>query len=240
MAVMNEMVSTHVSDDIAFSILSKFPLKSFKRFECVRKSWSLLFENHHFMTMIHNNFLSNSLCRSYNDGSSLILTESKRCEADIFYSLAGERFEKKVKLDFSNPFEKNYDIGIFGFGSISGILCLHQYDDDHHDQIVLWNPTTQTIKLLPPNEVELAEASIPDEHKDLLVICVMSCLHGFGYDLSINDYKVIRYIEVSIESTGYSRDEEKLNRLNLYWSVGLGIGQTGLQGPTTWPVYEKG
>jgi len=35
-AVMNEMVSTQVSDDIAFSILSKFPLKSFERFECVR------------------------------------------------------------------------------------------------------------------------------------------------------------------------------------------------------------
>ena len=112
--VTNEMVSTRVYDDIALSILSKLSLKSFKRFECVRISWSLLFENHHFMTMIHSNFLSNSFRCSYYDGGSLVLTKSKR---DVFYSLAGERFEKKVKLDFSNPFEENNDIGIFGFGT---------------------------------------------------------------------------------------------------------------------------
>ncbi|RHN52562.1 putative F-box associated interaction domain-containing protein [Medicago truncatula] len=137
------------------------------------------------MTMFCSNFLSNSLRRSYYDGASLILTESKGNESDVFYSLAGEKFEKKVKLDFSNPFEENYDIGIFGFGSISGILCLHQYDEEDHDQILLWNPATQTIKLLPPSEVEEAESYIPD----LLDIYVMSRLHGFGYDLVKNDYK---------------------------------------------------
>jgi len=78
------------------------------------QSWSLLFENHHFMTMFCSNLLYNSLRRSYYDGGSLILSESKH---DVFYSLAGERFEKKVKLDFSNPFEENNDIGIFGFGT---------------------------------------------------------------------------------------------------------------------------
>ena len=213
-ALMNEMVSTHVCDDIAFSILSKLPLKSFKRFECVRKSWSLLFENHHFMTMIRSNFLSNSLRRSYYDGRSLILTESK---PDVFYSLAGERFRKKVKLDFSNPFEENYDIGIFGFGSISGILCLHQYGDDDRDQIVLWNPTTQTIKLLPPSEVELAESFIPDEARDLHDVYVLARLRGFGYDLVINDYKVIRHIEVCMWPCGYSSDLEKLNNSDLSW-----------------------
>jgi hypothetical protein len=59
-AVTNEKVSTYISDDLSFSILSKLPLKSFKRFQCVRKSWSLLYENHHFMSIFRSDFLSNS------------------------------------------------------------------------------------------------------------------------------------------------------------------------------------
>jgi len=170
-AVTNEMVSTYVCDDIAFSILSKLPLKSFKRFECIHKSWSLLFKNHHFMTMFCSNFLSNSPLSSCSDGASLILKECKFFEDDVFYSLAGERFEKKVKLYFSNLFEDNYDIGIFGFGSISGMLCVHY---DEHDHIVLWNRATQTIKPVPPSKVELAESFINDEDTDFLEIYVMS------------------------------------------------------------------
>jgi hypothetical protein len=65
----NEKVSnTNISDDIAFSILSKLPFKSFKRFEYVCKSWSLLFENHLFMNMFRNNLLSNS----YYGGASIV------------------------------------------------------------------------------------------------------------------------------------------------------------------------
>jgi len=56
----NEKVSTFIHDDITFSILSKLPLKSLKRFECVRKSWSLLFENPLFMNLVRNNFLSDN------------------------------------------------------------------------------------------------------------------------------------------------------------------------------------
>jgi molecular chaperone HtpG len=202
-AVMNEVVSTYVCDDIAFSILSKLPLKSFKRFESARKSWSLLFENHHFMTMFGSNFLSNSSHCSCYDGESLILKECKYSEDDVFYSLAGERFEKKVKLDFSNLFEDNDDIGIFGFGSISGMLCVH----DVYDHIVLWNRATQTIKSVPPSEVELAESFITDEDIDFLEIDVKPRIHGFGYDLVINDYKIIRHTNVSIMSSGkYSGD----------------------------------
>lgn len=47
----NEKVRNHIHDDIAFSILSKLPLKSLKRFEYVRKSWSQLLENPQFMSM---------------------------------------------------------------------------------------------------------------------------------------------------------------------------------------------
>jgi hypothetical protein len=67
----NETLSnTYIFDDIAFYILSKLPLKSFKRFESVRKSWSFLSENTHFMNMFHNNYLSSN---SHYAGASLFL-----------------------------------------------------------------------------------------------------------------------------------------------------------------------
>jgi molecular chaperone HtpG len=227
-AVTNEKVSTYISDDLSFSILSKLPLKSFKRFQCVRKSWSLLYENHHFMSIFRSDFLSNSPRCSYYNGSSIILMDFKH-NKDVFYSFTGERFENKVKLDLSNPFKENLDVEILGFGSISGILCLHRhyYDNSDNKQIALWNPVTQTIKCLPPSEIELAGLSIPADHTDISSIYVMTLLHGFGYDHAINDYKVIRYIEVMIELSG---------RCELEDYISVGFSGTNI-GPS-WEIYS--
>jgi F-box interacting protein len=48
----------------------------------------------------------------------------------------------------------------------------------------LWNPTTQTTKLLPLSPFA----------KDFESFTVWYYLNGFGYDDLINDYKVIRYV----------------------------------------------
>ncbi|QCD79502.1 molecular chaperone HtpG [Vigna unguiculata] len=61
----------HITDDLVFSILSKLPLKSLKRFGCVRRSWTLLFENSHVMNLIRNNFIRNH--QSYYDDTHLFL-----------------------------------------------------------------------------------------------------------------------------------------------------------------------
>jgi molecular chaperone HtpG len=53
-------MALYIADDIAFSILSKLPDKSLKRFSCVRKSWSRLFENSNFINMFRKNLVSKS------------------------------------------------------------------------------------------------------------------------------------------------------------------------------------
>ncbi|RHN48684.1 putative F-box domain-containing protein [Medicago truncatula] len=168
----NENVSNYIHDDITFSIISKLPLKSFKRFECVRKLWSLLSENHHFMNMFRDNFFSNLHSCSYYDQSSLILKVYEPHQ-EVLYFLSGQRFENKVKLDYSNPSAHPFDFRIFGFGSINGTLCLHEYDN--YGKIVLWNPSTQAIKFIPLSLVELVESSISDAGEDLVSI-LMFCL----------------------------------------------------------------
>jgi len=189
LASTKEMVSNkYIPDDIHFSILSKLPFKSLKRFESVRKSWSLLFENTHFMNMFRNNLLSNS----YYDGASLLLRVSEN-HKEVFYSLSGERFENKVKLDWFVSCEDHFIFRIFGFGSINATLCLYDFSNDNHGNIVLWNPSTHTIKFLPPSPaLGLYDDSISGEAMDSDDIFYY--LHGFGYDDVINDYKVIRNI----------------------------------------------
>ncbi|MCH87173.1 F-box protein [Trifolium medium] len=218
-AVTNKKVSKYIPEEISFSILSKLPVKSLKQFECVQKSWSLLFENHYFMNMFRNNFLS------YSDPASLMVRvfENKK---QVFYHFYGEKYENKVKLDWLNSSEEvDNCTSMFGFGSVNGTLCLKGYVN--YGQIVLWNPTTQTTKVLPPGE---AESSIPDNAKDYADVCVLSYLHGFGYDHVRNDYKVIRYVDVFIESVGeYTEDLEEI--------ISLGRMIDTKFGPS-WEIYS--
>jgi len=52
--------SSHIPDDLTFSILSKLPIKSLTRFAFVQKSWSLLFQNSIFMNTFCTNFFFKS------------------------------------------------------------------------------------------------------------------------------------------------------------------------------------
>lgn len=195
MAPTNEKVNKYIPNDLAFSVLSKLSLKSLKRFECVCKSWTLLFENPNFVSMYRNNFISSHIS-NYDDTSLLlqeIISPFTKEEYSMFYLLSGERFENKVKLDLPPPFyEDGYDIKILGSGSINGTLCLTQ----RNTPFVLWNPANEEFKVIPLSPIEFVPP-YPAHFWDRL---------GFGYDHIRDDYKVIRNVGFYplIESTYYS------------------------------------
>lgn len=197
-AKKRKVSTTYIPDEIAFSILSKLPFKSIKRFECIRKAWSLLSEIPHFMNMFYKNLLSNSHRCPYYDGGSLLLRDFELGK-DVFYSISGERFENKVQLDFSNAYADRFKFRIFGFGSINGTFCLYQ--DYYYGKTLLWNPSTHEIKLVPSQD-ELVESSIEDV-VDFVSIHDTYYLHGFGYDNLRNDYKVICHVTITGEHAGY-------------------------------------
>ncbi|CAJ2634138.1 unnamed protein product [Trifolium pratense] len=177
-------VRNYISDDITFFILSKLPLKSLKRFECVCKSWALLFQNNYFLTMYHNNLMmSSSNC--YDDTYLVLHAEPKNDYyiSSEFYLLSGERLKNRVKIDWPPPFQE-YDSEIFILGSLSinGILCLKQKFDPH---LVLWNPATCEFKVVPLSPFN----STPPLRTPYYV------LHGFGYDSVTDDYKVIQFVD---------------------------------------------
>lgn len=179
----------HIHDDLAFSILSKLPLKSLKRFQCVRKSWSIVFENPNFMNLLRNHFLSNDNS-DYGDGDTFIFLS----EADLpvtrgaFYLLSNESFENRIKFALPPPFQEN-DCSLYVLSSvcINGILCIGQDTSRglvNSFRAVLWNPATSDFMVIPPSPDEY----VPPYRSPYFMF------HGFGYDHVKDGYKLIRYM----------------------------------------------
>lgn len=182
---MNENVRSYIPDDLVFCILSKLPLKSLKRFTCVHKTWSVLFENPTFMNKFRTDFLS--ISHPYYNDTSLLLQHMSvnECGYDTYCVslnlLSGERYQNRVKLDFPNPFkEEEPQFQILYSGSITGIFCLQSINSS--EDIVLWNPTTNEFKVLPYSSTYSVRPSTPTYHS----------IFGFGYDPINDDYKIIR------------------------------------------------
>jgi len=181
-ATMHQKVINHIHDDIALLILSKLPVKSLKRFRCVCKSWTLLFENTHFMSIYRNNLIARN--QVDHEGTSYLLQhamiDDHKYKTSLHF-LSSERSEKMVKLDYLPSFQKdNQDVEILSSRSINGILCICIYGFNEKT-LALWNPATEEFKIIPPSDIE----SEPYWYFGPLI-------HGFGYDHVQNDYKVIR------------------------------------------------
>ncbi|XP_058744972.1 F-box protein CPR1-like [Vicia villosa] len=179
-AHQNDKVSNYVNDDIAFSILSKLSWKSFKRFECVRKSWSLLSDDPTFMNVYRRNFLPKC---SYDDDTSLILHFDGH---EKLYSLSGEGFETTVELDWQ---DQNQDWKFLDFGCVNGILCFEQ---PIWHNILFWNPATLEFKFIPPSPSESLSSLLALNFDAEVTFTIDRDLHGFGYDCVGDDYKLIR------------------------------------------------
>ncbi|AET00944.1 putative F-box domain-containing protein [Medicago truncatula] len=220
---MQEKVGTYIHDDITFSILSKLPIKSLKRFGCVRKSWSLLFENPFFMNMVRTNLLSDD--PSYHHNVSLMLLR-QNLYGDIYtrvlYSFSGEKFENTAKLILPNPFQEGsetpyrfYRFEIFDFGGFNDFICVKCFlrskytpasKYESYARFALWNPTTEEFKVIPhsPNRIQPFAAN--GSH-DVINFYSFSYACGFGYDSRTDDYKMINYVMFlappSYECIGY-------------------------------------
>ena len=94
-----QRLMNHLPDDLIFFILSKLHLKSLKRFGCLQRSWTLLFENSHFMNLFHNSFICNNHS-SYGDTSLLL---SVTIDSTTLYSVSNEWFQNKEKICWPNP-----------------------------------------------------------------------------------------------------------------------------------------
>lgn len=172
----------HLPDDLLFSILSKLPLKSLKRFGCLQRSWNLLFENSHFMNLFRNNFICNN--HSFYDDTSLLLTLGTRyVNETTLYSFSDERFQNMEKMYWPKQLQEDHCNSFYTLGSssINGIICLY---DQFGEVAYLWNPSYNEVKVIPPSPFEPLQYGLPLVRK----------YQGFGYDCVRDDYIVIRNV----------------------------------------------
>lgn len=129
--VTNLKFGNHILDDIAFSILSKLPLKSFKSIWVHTQIldslvWKSTFHKH----VYQNSFIFNN--HSYYDNTYFLLSHSLiplTSEPFHFtlYILFYDRFENMVKLAWPPPFHKDEScIYILSLVSVNETLCLAQ------------------------------------------------------------------------------------------------------------------
>jgi F-box interacting protein len=144
------------------------------------------------MKMFRNNLLLSSQHCSYYDGASLLLNDI----GNGFYSLYGDKFENKVKLD--SPFRNHDSAHILGFGSINGLYFV--IENGNYNRLILWNPATPAAVKVIPSSMVFESLDLSDD--DFGMFYTSNYLNGFGYDDITDDYKVIQYVSVTGELVG--------------------------------------
>ena len=170
------MVSHYVPLELINSILPRLPVKALIRFLCVSKEWSALINSSNFIKKQLNHSIET------NSDRTLILKETIRNPPlqSRFFSVPyydNDQFGKVVQI--YQPLH-NWDILDF----CHGLVCLlfHKYKEK--DDIAIWNPLIRKYRKLPREPIGEPESSYDSFSR-----------FGFGYDLSNDDYKVVRIAE---------------------------------------------
>ncbi|KAL5724177.1 hypothetical protein ACHQM5_007469 [Ranunculus cassubicifolius] len=159
------MANPDLPFDLITNILTRLPPKSLLRFKSVSKPW--------YSLITHPNFIKSQI----NHSNSVNIPANIILRGCFLYSLTTNPPHKSLELDY--PYKTN-DGGVEILGSCNGLLCISTQDD----VICLWNPSTQEFKKLPETPIEfLGDA-----------FCCRNVLYGFGYDHTIDDYKVVRVV----------------------------------------------
>ncbi|XP_042509364.1 F-box protein CPR1-like [Macadamia integrifolia] len=187
-------------------ILTRLPVKSLLRFNCVCKTWCALITDPAFVKEHLNRSLAS------NSNLSLILgyyhhyfsVDLDACEQEAAVELDHPQeisLDSIYDYDLSNEVEGSCDISLGMYnsclrngvlGSCHGLLCISNSVVD----MFLWNPSIRTHHRLPNAPIELVRSDFPS-----LVA------HGLGYDPTTDDYKLIRIVQF-VDDDQYSCDSD--------------------------------
>ncbi|KAJ0082160.1 hypothetical protein Patl1_09781 [Pistacia atlantica] len=151
--------------DIIADILSRLPAKKLLCVKCVCKPWCHLIDGPDFIKL----HLEKSI--KYNTNQSLILKHSH------LYWVSLDSLESASEID--HPL-MCYNHSVKLLGSCHGLLCISNIVDD----MAFWNPSTRKHRVLPFMSLELRRYTGSS-------VCSV-CVFGFGYDITNDDYKLVR------------------------------------------------
>ncbi|XVE83789.1 hypothetical protein DITRI_Ditri16bG0115100 [Diplodiscus trichospermus] len=163
-------ITHQLPEDIVVDILARLPVKSLKRFRCVRKSWCSLIRSPQFISA-HYSFSKNRVYPLVKYGKHDDQTEGK----NVLSIISNQTLDIVGNLDIPSFTDEERSIYIRGY--CNGIICIWY----HHSDVLLWNIATKEFKTLPKCPFEFQ----PNFSNCVDVVCL-------GYDFKRDDYKVIR------------------------------------------------
>uniref|UniRef100_A0A7N0TQI1 F-box domain-containing protein n=1 Tax=Kalanchoe fedtschenkoi TaxID=63787 RepID=A0A7N0TQI1_KALFE len=196
-----------LATDVIPDILSLLPVKTLVRFRCVCRQWNSLIRDPMFIELHLNRTMSDiEETRRWR----FLLPEAHTCPLRSFRSLNCKNPDSVDDQDFilsvDYPRHKRTydDRHVRVVGSCNGLVCLlHKLN--HY---ILWNPSTGEFR------DDLATIVLPPGVTNPISSCFS---HGFGYDSTMDDYKIVRITNFIYPST-------KVHVLNL--------------GSNSWRVFE--
>ncbi|CAN1745526.1 F-box/kelch-repeat protein At3g06240 [Linum perenne] len=177
----------HLTEDIIIKILLYLPIAScIARFRCVCRSWRDLLSDPNFLRKI-------LFYQSSDDQKSLqILISGRRKDDPTFlYSVYSYETLRPITepISLMDMDGCNYHRVV---GCCNGIFCISRtwtnVRQSYAHTMLLWNPTTSEIKIIPPGPSHPA-------HSNHFALYLREDHLGFGYDPQTRDYKVVRVLE---------------------------------------------
>ncbi|XP_057503963.1 F-box/kelch-repeat protein At3g23880-like [Actinidia eriantha] len=162
---MDSQKFSYLTRDITVEILWRLPVNSLLRFRSVCKSWRSLISHPQFDKTHIGLVSTNTDFRN----DRLILRHRCHCpvlKSSSLYSALYEQPDIAVALDY--PFKGDKRFVYVVVGSCNGLVCIGY----GRNTVFLRNPSTRKSKKLPQ------------------VLCRFTLTYGFGYDESVDDYKV--------------------------------------------------
>ncbi|XP_055827047.1 F-box protein CPR1-like [Solanum dulcamara] len=224
-------------EEILMDILSRLPVKSLVRFNCVSKFWNTLISQPYFKKK-HLNHAKNQL-----SSQKLLSLPWPPNDADHnhlhFYSssLSLVQLVKDIRI-FDCPSNSNPREGIKVYCSCDGLFLIGIWTEPHVEQpsiLLIWNPSTRESTLLPHSKfmsLQLAHSSSDyDYDYDYEDGSDVGSTYGLGYDSINNDYKVFR-MDMSVDGKN-----EILSLKNGSWRI---IEETSSSGRTDCSMLSGG
>ncbi|KAJ1439877.1 F-box-like domain superfamily [Sesbania bispinosa] len=171
------MASKQLDEDLIEESLVRLPVKSLVRFRSLNKACNTLITKNSFIT----EHFSRSTLIAKNKPSFLIFHVR---DSQIFITLVSDNEQSQPLIDLTPSFliQEGID-NIVAHGPCNGLFCLEVTAVYKCDQLMLWNPATREIKLLP--------LALPMECSHWTYLYMV---YGFGFDSKTNDYKVVNIV----------------------------------------------
>ncbi|XP_041991391.1 uncharacterized protein LOC121742343 [Salvia splendens] len=193
------IIARTLPQNVITEILLRSPVKSLLRFKSVSKKWFYLISSSDFVKAhlkvstknnvhIHDKLIFGSNTFPFDLYTCSLHTEIEGSNiSDPIYLTTIESIPfDRVRFDYVNP-----DDSIWIVGSCNGLVCVAVSGYT----VVLWNPTTRRMKVIPETDT--------DPNRDSLA-------YGFGYDELHDDYKVVEVSGDKCQTTGVYETQQKV------------------------------